>query len=117
MCLNVLNHSFRTRRSAYHRAQGAGEESPRPQGAGKKGSGEEGATAEGSGEESAAAKGPREKGPGAAGAAGAAGRAGRHGQIGRSEEHTSELPSLMRSSCAAFCLKKKPAQTSYNKQT
>src|SRR3546814_2319343 len=28
-------------------------------------------------------------------------------QIGRSEEHTSELPSLMRISYAVFCLKKK----------
>src|SRR3546814_5478281 len=39
---------------------------------------------------------------------------GRHGagcqavrQIGRSEEHTSELPSLMRTSYAVFCLKHK----------
>src|SRR3546814_4085169 len=29
------------------------------------------------------------------------------GQFGRSEEHTSELPSLMRTSYAVFCLKKK----------
>src|SRR3546814_10783411 len=29
------------------------------------------------------------------------------GEIGRSEEHTSELQSLMRSSYAVFCLKKK----------
>src|SRR3546814_9265924 len=34
--------------------------------------------------------------------------AGSHGQaIGRSEEHTSELQSLMRTSYAVFCLKKK----------
>src|SRR3546814_7641992 len=31
----------------------------------------------------------------------------RHARIGRSEEHTSELQSLMRSSYADFCLKKK----------
>src|SRR3546814_7019192 len=31
----------------------------------------------------------------------------RHLQIGRSEEHTSELQSLMRISYAVFCLKKK----------
>src|SRR3546814_5657719 len=30
-----------------------------------------------------------------------------HGQIARSEEHTSELQSLMRISYAVFCLKKK----------
>src|SRR3546814_2698447 len=29
-------------------------------------------------------------------------------QLGRSEEHTSELQSLMRTSYAVFCLKKKP---------
>src|SRR3546814_10841667 len=29
------------------------------------------------------------------------------GEVGRSEEHTSELPSLMRISYAVFCLKKK----------
>src|SRR3546814_9945210 len=34
-------------------------------------------------------------------------RAGRGGLVGRSEEHTSELQSLMRSSYAVFCLKKK----------
>src|SRR3546814_8499046 len=45
--------------------------------------------------------------------AGCAERAGRHPQIrgkgarGRSEEHTSELQSLMRISYAVFCLKKK----------
>src|SRR3546814_8475864 len=33
--------------------------------------------------------------------------AGRHGPCGRSEEHTSELQSLMRISYAVFCLKKK----------
>src|SRR3546814_10880919 len=32
----------------------------------------------------------------------------------RSEEHTSELQSLMRSSYAVFCLKKKTHNTSYN---
>src|SRR3546814_8477836 len=32
---------------------------------------------------------------------------GRIGRAGRSEEHTSELQSLMRSSYAVFCLKKK----------
>src|SRR3546814_6603533 len=32
------------------------------------------------------------------------------GEIGRSEEHTSELQSLMRSSYAVFCLKKKKKQ-------
>src|SRR3546814_8875856 len=31
----------------------------------------------------------------------------RRGQLGRSEEHTSELQSLMRNSYAVFCLKKK----------
>src|SRR3546814_6594899 len=31
----------------------------------------------------------------------------RHGEHGRSEEHTSELQSLMRISYAVFCLKKK----------
>src|SRR3546814_3890711 len=39
-----------------------------------------------------------------------AGRAcgdGRRGSVKRSEEHTSELQSLMRSSYAVFCLKKK----------
>src|SRR3546814_5184276 len=30
-----------------------------------------------------------------------------HGEFGRSEEHTSELQSLMRTSYAVFCLKKK----------
>src|SRR3546814_2498020 len=32
---------------------------------------------------------------------------GRHGDLSRSEEHTSELQSLMRISYAVFCLKKK----------
>src|SRR3546814_4559990 len=31
----------------------------------------------------------------------------RHARVGRSEEHTSELPSLMRISYAVFCLKTK----------
>src|SRR3546814_4864608 len=34
-------------------------------------------------------------------------RAIRHGRTGRSEEHTSELQSLMRISYAVFCLKQK----------
>src|SRR3546814_6858418 len=34
-----------------------------------------------------------------------------HGKIARSEEHTSELQSLMRISYAVFCLKKKKKQT------
>src|SRR3546814_4228165 len=34
-----------------------------------------------------------------------------HGDGGRSEEHTSELQSLMRISYAAFCLKKKRHKT------
>src|SRR3546814_5551258 len=41
-------------------------------------------------------------------AAGGVGRPGRHRVLaGRSEEHTSELQSLMRISYAVFCLKKK----------
>src|SRR3546814_4524984 len=39
-----------------------------------------------------------------------AGRAGRPGAAERSEEHTSELQSLMRISYAVFCLKKKKQQ-------
>src|SRR3546814_7357236 len=35
--------------------------------------------------------------------------------VGRSEEHTSELQSLMRISYAVFCLKKKKQQTKINK--
>src|SRR3546814_3331670 len=35
------------------------------------------------------------------------GLSARHGDAGRSEEHTSELQSLMRISYAVFCLKKK----------
>src|SRR3546814_8364458 len=35
----------------------------------------------------------------------------------RSEEHTSELQSLMRSSYAVFCLKKKKRQETYNDNT
>src|SRR3546814_8724975 len=34
-----------------------------------------------------------------------------HGRSGRSEEHTSELQSLMRISYAVFCLKKKQNKT------
>src|SRR3546814_5043081 len=37
--------------------------------------------------------------------------------IVRSEEHTSELQSLMRISYAVFCLKKKSQRTLYNKKT
>src|SRR3546814_6326165 len=36
---------------------------------------------------------------------------------GRSEEHTSELQSLMRISYAVFCLQKKNTNTQYNKKT
>src|SRR3546814_5144537 len=39
---------------------------------------------------------------------------GRHGLIPRSEEHTSELQSLMRISYAVFCLKKKNNHTTTN---
>src|SRR3546814_8593052 len=35
---------------------------------------------------------------------------------GRSEEHTSELQSLMRTSYAVFCLKKKKINTEYSNQ-
>src|SRR3546814_5575124 len=35
----------------------------------------------------------------------------------RSEEHTSELQSLMRISYAVFCLKKKNSKNQYNKKT
>src|SRR3546814_3051632 len=38
-------------------------------------------------------------------------RAGRRDQAGRSEEHTSELQSLMRISYAVFCLKKKKTKS------
>src|SRR3546814_9645039 len=38
----------------------------------------------------------------------------RAGLTGRSEEHTSELQSLMRISYAVFCLKKKKTQTLHN---
>src|SRR3546814_6480775 len=37
--------------------------------------------------------------------------------VGRSEEHTSELQSLMRISYAVFCLKKKNNKQSYNTNT
>src|SRR3546814_7305312 len=43
-------------------------------------------------------------------AAAGARRSGRDDRGGRSEEHTSELQSLMRISYAVFCLKKKPPQ-------
>src|SRR3546814_4763117 len=45
--------------------------------------------------------------PGGLGAPGNPGRGRRQGGPGRSEEHTSELQSLMRISYAVFCLKKK----------
>src|SRR3546814_9568299 len=54
----------------------------------------------------------------ALGGVGFAERGGRdvsHGQ--RSEEHTSELQSLMRISYAVFCLKKKKTHTHRNKKT
>src|SRR3546814_7415336 len=38
------------------------------------------------------------------------------GQAGRSEEHTSELQSLMRISYAVFCLKKKKHKKQYDKE-
>src|SRR3546814_7155528 len=41
-------------------------------------------------------------------------RAGRSGQRDRSEEHTSELQSLMRISYAVFCFKKKKKTNNYN---
>src|SRR3546814_7881571 len=51
---------------------------------------------------------------------GCAGRAGKGGSTSRSEEHTSELQSLMRTSYAVFCLKKKKQtqrqQTNSNKR-
>src|SRR3546814_1483816 len=43
---------------------------------------------------------------------------GRHSRHRRSEEHTSELPSLTRISYAVFCLKKKTTQTiTHNKHS
>src|SRR3546814_2312568 len=47
------------------------------------------------------------------------GRAEENGQfdVRRSEEHTSELQSLMRNSYAVFCLKKKTKQVKYNIMT
>src|SRR3546814_2645298 len=54
------------------------------------------------------------KGDGPVGAG--AGRAGKGGgPVGRSEEHTSELQSLMRISYAVFCLKKKKQSTHTDK--
>src|SRR3546814_1327139 len=51
------------------------------------------------------------------GAAGRVGRAQRRpSQVARSEEHTSELQSLMRISYAVFCLKKKNKNTINNNQ-
>src|SRR3546814_3521969 len=44
-------------------------------------------------------------------------RTSQHCQASRSEEHTSDLPSLMRSSYAVFCLKKKKQKlTTHTKQ-
>src|SRR3546814_8199911 len=59
--------------------------------------------------------------PGAARARAAPGRAGhavlrRRQRRRRSEEHTSELQSLMRISYAVFCLKKKKNKTLHNKK-
>src|SRR3546814_9552811 len=42
---------------------------------------------------------------------------GDEGEVGRSEEHTSELQSLMRLSYAVFCLTKKKKHIQYNKIT
>src|SRR3546814_9387768 len=42
---------------------------------------------------------------------------GRHARRGRSEEHTSELQSLMRISYAVFCLKKKKTYTKVTSRT
>src|SRR3546814_2547293 len=43
--------------------------------------------------------------------------AGRYSDLGRSEEHTSELQSLMRISYAVFCLKKKNTNNSREHET
>src|SRR3546814_10310400 len=43
--------------------------------------------------------------------------AAQHGRQSRSEEHTSELQSLMRISYAVFCLKKKKQQNQTTSQT
>src|SRR3546814_4808237 len=45
-----------------------------------------------------------------------AGRSGHRSEFRRSEEHTSELQSLMRISYAVFCLKKKKKQQHKTKQ-
>src|SRR3546814_7091279 len=47
-------------------------------------------------------------------AGGIACKSARHQRLGRSEEHTSELQSLMRSSYAVFCLKKKNQQNKHH---
>src|SRR3546814_1140191 len=66
----------------------------------------------------AGARRQRHLAPGQApGAQGPAGRQHRHGQLVRSEEHTSELQSLMRISYAVFCLKKKTPTKTHMKQT
>src|SRR3546814_9680310 len=55
--------------------------------------------------------------PGKDGAAGRDGMPGLPGRDGRSEEHTSELQSLMRISYAVFCLKKQTANDVKELQT
>src|SRR3546814_14988164 len=62
-----------------------------------------------------AAQGREGAGGGAALQAGAGARGEPGAEIGRSEEHTSELQSLMRISYAGFCLKKKIKKQSLNK--
>src|SRR3546814_10329136 len=42
---------------------------------------------------------------------------GAHGAVQRSEEHTSELQSLMRISYAVFCLKKKKSRNKRHKES
>src|SRR3546814_7717909 len=49
--------------------------------------------------------------------AGGARLPGRRDRRGRSEEHTSELQSLMRISYAVFCLKKKNTHTTHRRTT
>src|SRR3546814_1348740 len=58
---------------------------------------------------------PRAAPAAAAGARRVHGHGVRRGQRRRSEEHTSELQSLMRISYAVFCLKKKTTQTTTQK--
>src|SRR3546814_2526996 len=54
---------------------------------------------------------PRDGAPTGTAAPDPRGARGSNGAAGRSEEHTSELQSLMRLSYAVFCLKKKKTQT------